>query len=125
ALSGNNAGYSGTISVNAGTLQVSGSNSVLGTGSTTVLSGGTLQVNAGLTLANSVNIAGTGAGGVGALYATPGAGNTATMSSAVTLGGNATIGIGSGTLALTGGVAGSGNSLTLAGAGNATIGGAI
>src|ERR1035438_8719802 len=65
ALSGNNSGYSGAIGVDTGTLQVSGSNSVLGTGTTTVLSGGTLQVNAGLSLANAISLAGTGAGGVG------------------------------------------------------------
>ncbi len=125
ALSGVNSGYSGAINVDSGTLQVSGSNSVLGTGSTAVLSGGTLRVNAGLTLGNALSLTGTGAGGTGALYATPGAGNTATLSGAVTLGGAATIDLGSGTLAINGGIGGSGNTLTLTGAGNATIASAI
>jgi fibronectin-binding autotransporter adhesin len=125
ALTGNNSGYNGAINVNAGTLQVSGSNSVLGTGSTTVLSGGTLQVNSGLTLGNALSISGTGSSGTGALYATPGSGNTAALSGVVTLGGATTIDLGSGTLAVNGGITGSGNNLTLTGAGNATIGSAI
>ena len=125
ALSGNNSGYSGALNVDAGTLQVSGSNSVLGTGSTTVFSGATLQVNAGLTLGNALSLTGAGAGGNGALYATPGAGNTATLSGAVTLGGATTLDLGSGTLAVTGGITGAGNSLTFTGAGNATIASAI
>ena len=127
ALSGNNSGYSGAIGVDAGTLQVSGSNNVLGTGSTTVLSGGSLQVNAGLSLANALSLAGTGtaASSMGALYATPGAGNTATLSGAITLAENATIGSGSGTLVINGGIGGSGNNLTLTGAGNTTISSAI
>ena len=125
ALSGNNNAYSGAIGVDAGTLQVSGSNNVLGTGATTVLSGGTLQVNSGLTLGNALSLTGPGAGGTGALYATPGAGNTATLSGAVTLGGATTIDLGSGTLAVKGGITGAGNSLTLTGAGNATVASAI
>jgi fibronectin-binding autotransporter adhesin len=125
ALSGNDSAYSGAIGVDAGTLQVSGSNNVLGTGSTTVLSGATLQVNSGLTLGNALSLTGTGAGGNGALNATPGAGNTATLSGAITLGGATTINLGSGTLAVNGGITGAGNNLTLTGAGNSTIGSAI
>jgi autotransporter-associated beta strand protein len=125
ALSGNNSGYSGAIGIDAGTVQVSGSNNVLGTGSTTVLSGGTLQVNGALTLANALSLTGTGAVGAGALYSTPGAGNTATLSGAVTLGGSTMVDSGSGTLVLSGGITGSGDNLTLTGAGNTTISGAI
>ena len=70
-LSGANSGYSGAIGVDAGILEASGNNSVLGTGSTTVLSGATFQINSGLTLANPISIAGTGAGGVGASIRLP------------------------------------------------------
>ena len=125
ALSGNNSGYSGAISVNSGILRVSGSNSVLGTGATSVQSGGTLQVNSALTLGGPLSLIGTGQGGVGALYATPGAGNTATMTGPITLGNNATINTGSGTLVLGGGITGSGYGLTIGGAGNTTVTGAI
>ena len=125
ALSGNNSAFSGGISVNAGTLQVSGSNNVLGTAGTTVLSGATLQLNSGLTLANALSLTGTGASGNGALFATPGAGNTATLNGLITLGGATTINLGSGTLVVNGGVTGAGNSLTLTGAGNSTFGSAI
>ena len=125
ALSGNNSSYSGNISVNAGILQVAGSNNVLGTGAATVLAGGTLQVNAGLTLANALTLAGTGQGGVGALLATPGSGNTATLSGPVALSASTTISTTSGTLVLNGTLTGSGYGLTFAGAGNTTVNGAI
>jgi autotransporter-associated beta strand protein len=123
ALSGANSGYSGALAVDAGTLAVSGSNSVLGTAGTTVVSGATLQVNGGLTLANALNVSGTGL--TGAIDSEAGAGNTNTLNGAVTLAGAATINSGTGTLVLGGGVTGSGNALTLTGAGNTTVSSAI
>jgi autotransporter-associated beta strand protein len=125
ALSGNNNGYSGAIAVNGGTLSVSGSNNVLGTGTTTVASGAMLQVNGALTLANAIALSGTGVGGVGALDSTPGAGNTATLSGLLSLGGATTVNSGSGTLVLSGGFSGAGSNLSFAGAGNTTVNSAI
>jgi autotransporter-associated beta strand protein len=122
-LSGNNNAYSGAITVLGGTLSVSGSNNVLGTGSTTVSSGATLDVTAALTLANTMNLTGSGLAGAGALESAPGAGNTATASGAIALGGSTTIDSASGTLALSGGLSGSTGTLTLNGAGTTTFSG--
>jgi autotransporter-associated beta strand protein len=124
-LSGINSGYSGAITAQAGTISVSTSNSVLGTGATTIDSGATLQITDGRTLTNALTVAGTGVGGVGAIYATPGTGNTATLSHSIALTGDTTIGSGSGTLVLSGGITGTGDDLTLSGAGNTTISSAI
>ena len=121
-LSGANT-YSGGTVINAGVVGVSVSNAALGTGAVTVANGSTLQVNDGRTLANAITVNGTGAVN-GALDSNPGAGNTATLSSALTLGSGSTVSSDSGTLALGGGVTGTGD-LTLAGAGNTTIAGAI
>jgi fibronectin-binding autotransporter adhesin len=125
ALSGNNNGYSGAVSVNAGILSVSTSNNVLGTGATTVQSGGTLQITDGRTLANAITLNGFGAGGIGALDANPGAGNTATLSHSIALGSDTTIAADSGTLALTGGITGTNTNLMLNGAGNINVSSAI
>ena len=124
-LSGNNSGYSGNLFVDSGILSVSTSNNVLGTGTTTVDTGGTLQITDGRTLANPITLNDGGAGGVGALYSTPGPGNTATLTHNVTLGSDTTIDSGSGTLVLSGGVSGTNTNLTLSGAGNTTISSAI
>ena len=125
ALSGSNGNYAGNITVDAGTLSVSTNNNVLGTGSTAVDAGATLQITDGRTLGNQITLNDGGVGGVGALYSTPGAGATATLSGAVTLGSDTTIESGSGTLALSGGVTGANTNLTLTGAGNTLINSAI
>ena len=65
ALTGNDSGYSGPITVQTGTLAV-GSNNALGTGSLTVDTGATIGLTNSVTLTQSFNIAGSGAGGVGA-----------------------------------------------------------
>ena len=64
ALTGNDSGYSGPITVQTGTLAV-GSNNALGTGSLTVDTGATIGLTNSVTLTQSFNIAGSGAGGVG------------------------------------------------------------
>jgi fibronectin-binding autotransporter adhesin len=125
ALSGNNSGYAGTVTVQAGTLSVSGNNSVLGTAATTVDAGGTLQVTDGRTLTNAITVGGTGNGTLGAIDSAAGAGNTATLSGAVTLTGTTAVESDTGTLVLSGGITGSGDALTLSGAGNTTISSAI
>ena len=124
-LSGTNSGYSGGITVDAGTLQVQTTNSVLGTGRTTVLSGATLKVADGRTLTNPLTLNGNGYSSAGALNSNPGAATTATLSGAVTLATDSTIKSDSGTLALSGGISGTNVNLTLAGVGNMTISNAI
>ncbi len=124
ALGANNSGFSGGFTVSSGTLSVSTNNNSLGTGTTTINSGTTLEIADGRNLANAVDVTGTGVGGVGAVNVTGAA--TATLSGAVTLGGDTTFDVVSGgTLKLTGGVTGTGDNLTLAGAGNVTLGSAI
>jgi autotransporter-associated beta strand protein len=124
ALSGANTN-SGGDTVTAGILSVSGSNTVLGTGATTVQSGGTLQITDARTLTNALTLNGSGAGGIGALDAKPGAGNTATLSHSIALGSDTTIAADSGILALTGGITGTNTNLTLHDAGNITLSSAI
>lgn len=125
ALAGNNSAFSGAIHVSEGLLQVSGYNSVLGTGATAVDSGATLRIADGRTLANSITVSGVGLNNAGALDVAAGAGNTATLSTALTLGGDSTIQVESGTLALGAGVTGTDHALTMTGAGNATVTGAL
>ena len=65
-LAGNNAGFTGSVTVAAGTLQA-GSAAAFGASSGIVVNGGTLDIN-GFSLANqSVTVGGAGAGGAGAI----------------------------------------------------------
>jgi fibronectin-binding autotransporter adhesin len=121
-LSGANT-YSGGTTIDAGVIGVSTSNTALGTGAVMVDNDATLQINDGRTLGNALTINGVGSVN-GAIDSKPGAGNTATLNGAVTLGATSTISSDSGTLAVNGGITGSGD-LTLAGAGNFKIGSAI
>lgn len=123
-LTGANGGFSGLIDVNAGTLQVSGTNSVLGTGATNVDMGGTLRIVGGRTLANALTLSGTGFNDQGALNVAAGTGATASLTSAVTLASNTTVQVESGTLALSG-INAANRDLTLTGAGNNSVAGAI
>jgi fibronectin-binding autotransporter adhesin len=122
-LAGAGGGFSGAFTVATGTLGVSTSNTVLGTGTTTVDSGATLLIADGRTLGNDMTISGTGVGGAGAVESTTS--GTATLSGQLTLAGDTTINAAAGLLRLAGGVAGAGADLTLAGAGNVTINSAI
>ncbi len=99
-LSGANA-YSGTATVNSGTLKLANT-SALGTiaGGTIVQSGGTLDLN-GLSIGNEpLTIYGTGIGGNGALINTN-TSATAVLNGILTLGANASTG-GSGNITLNG-----------------------
>lgn len=128
-LSGTNSTYAGNIFVNAGTLRASTS-SALGntTGTTTVAAGATLEIGtaSGLSIGEAITTSGTGVGGNGAIrnVATTG---TNTLTGAITLAGDTTVGVDTGgTLALTGGVTSAANgSLAVAGGGNLTVSSAI
>ncbi|MCP8690154.1 DUF4347 domain-containing protein, partial [Marinobacterium sedimentorum] len=91
-LNGNNT-YTGTTTVSAGGLQLNSDNA-LGTtaGGTTVASGAILAVTSGVTVADALSISGAGFAGLGAIYSS---GNT-TITGAVTLTGNTSIGVTSG-----------------------------
>ena len=118
--------YTGTTSVSTGTLRIQ-SAGALGTaaGGTTVASGATLQIDggAGITVAGeSLTLNGTGASGLGALNNLTG---DNTWTGGVTLGSAATVRADGGSLTISGDVTNGGFGLTVTGAGNTTISGAI
>jgi fibronectin-binding autotransporter adhesin len=117
--------YTGATTVSAGVLQVT-NNSALGTtaGTTTVASGAAVQVSGTLTgVTDAITLNGTGVANGGALRNTA---NNNTWSGAITLGtGGARINSDAGTLTISGGISGTGQPLTVGGAGNTTISGAI
>ena len=114
--------YAGATTVSAGTLTASKAGA-LGTtaGGTTVASGATLNINGVAIGAEAVTLNGTGVGAAGALQGT----GTASLSGAVTLASDSTVG-GAGNLTLSGAIGESGGSraLTKAGAGTLTLSGA-
>lgn len=119
AVSGNNS-YTGTTTVNAGTLRVDANNG-LGSalGGTTVANGATLLLNGvNYSTAEALSINGTGVSG-GALLNS----GTSTFAGQVTAATHATIHSGGGTLNLTGGVVKNGTELTLTGGGRINISG--
>jgi autotransporter-associated beta strand protein len=128
-LSGNS-GYTGTTTVQSGTLTI-GSNTALGnsTGGTTVASGATLLFSGTpLTIGEALTISGTGNGGIGAIRVAPlgASGNEATnITGGVTLAADSTIAVAD-RIALsfnTGGIALGSSTLTFAseGTGNSSI----
>ncbi|CAA2154511.1 Extracellular serine protease [Methylobacterium brachiatum] len=108
--------YTGATTVSGGTLSAANA-TALGASAAKVTAGGTLDVN-GVTIANVLTLAGSGAGGAGALTGTGAAG----VSGAITLAGDAALG-GSGTLTLSGGIhdGGNGYGLTKLGTGTAIL----
>ncbi len=121
-LSGDGSGFAGTVNVTNGTLNVSGSNSVLGTGAVNVSSVGNVQLQGGISLANNVAINGSGTSGNGAIENF--AGSNA-INGTVTLGGNSRIQSDAGSLALGGGVTLGSNTLNLGGVAEINITGVI
>ncbi|HND60637.1 MAG TPA: autotransporter-associated beta strand repeat-containing protein [Opitutaceae bacterium] len=121
-LSGASASYAGTTNVTNGTLNVSGSNQVLGTGAVNVSSSGNLQLQGGISLSNAVAINGTGTSSNGAIENF--AGNN-TLSGTVTLGGASRVQSDAGTLTLGGTVALGSNTLNVGGSGTTRVTGAI
>ena len=116
-LSGTNT-YTGTTTINAGVLNIQ-NNSALGTtGAVTVASGATLQIQGGITVNKTLTLNGTGISNDGALRNISG---NNIWSGAITLGSATRINSDSGTLTMTGGIIGAGQSLTLGGAGNITV----
>ncbi len=101
SLAGSSTGFTGGVTVNAGTLQLQSDNALgVGTAGTTVTNGATLQIDGGrLTTSNGLlTIAGTGAGGTGALI---GSGGNNRWNGNITLSGNTTVSTsGTGYLAL-------------------------
>lgn len=122
-LSGDNSSFAGTANVSSGTLNVSGSNNVLGSGAVNVTGSGNFQIQGGLSLASNVEfgITGSGPNGNGAIQNV--AGNN-TLAGNVTLTGTSRINSDAGTLALNGTVAMGSNALTIGGSGNTTLGAA-
>lgn len=121
-LSGNNSSFAGNTNVTNGTLNASGSNSVLGTGNVTVSSSGNLQLQGGISLANTVSINGTGTSGNGAIENF--AGNN-TIAGGITVAGASRIQSDSGSLTVSGNVALGANTLTAGGVGDISITGLI
>ena len=121
-LSGVNT-YTGSTTVSAGNLTISNASALGGIGTgTTVVNGAALQIQGDIAVgAEALNISGSGVSNAGALRNLSGANS---LSGAITLSGAATIGSDAGALTLSGGISGTQN-LTLAGAGNTTISGAI
>ncbi len=120
-LSGINTYSSGTT-ISAGTLNATGNAAALGTGSVSVTSGATLGIvnSIGSTITNNLTLNGTGVGGNGALVNT----GTNTLSGTVALGSATTVGVTSGSDALTlSGIVSGANSLTKSGSGSLTLSG--
>ena len=115
--------YTGSTTVSAGNLTISNSSALGGTGSgTTVANGAALQIQGDIVVgAEALNLAGSGFSNAGALRNLSG---TNSLAGAITLAGATTIGSDAGALTLSGGISGTQN-LTLTGAGNTTISGAI
>ncbi len=121
-VSGNNAGFTGSVSVQSGTLGMQ-SSQALGTGTSplTVASGGTLLLQSTGNLAvgfSSISLNGTGSGGLGALF---NAGKITTVSGDITLGGATLVSSVSGNLTLTGNISNGGNLLTVSNTGSQMI----
>ncbi len=117
-LSGNNT-YSNSTTVTEGALRAA-ANTALGNtaGSTTVSSGAALEFSNNITTAEALSLAGTGISSGGALRNISG---NNTNSGAITLTASSRINSDAGTLALSGGITGTGYALTVGGAGDVNI----
>ncbi len=118
--------YTGPTTISAGTLALQNSGALGQSSGATVAGGAALQLSGGISTTSAVPLtlqgAGVAANPNGALENVSGAN---TYTGAITLGAAATIGSSAGTLNLTSTITGSGFDLTLAGAGDGNVGGAI
>lgn len=124
-VNGDNSASDASVTVTAGKLRI-GSTSALGStvGGTTVASGGELDLNGQTVGAEALGLSGTGVSGLGALQNT--SATAASVSGAVTLNANTTIGAASGNITLSGNIGESGSrNLTKVGAGILTLQGNI
>jgi len=118
-LSGGTMNYTGSTLVQDGTLRLQ--KALTGTSGITVSDGATLDLSTGGAQTKPVSITGTGHGGKGALYFS----DSVTSSGALTLAGNATVGVAEGkTGTISGGVTGA-YTLTSAGSGTLTVSGTV
>ncbi|MCB1104606.1 MAG: autotransporter-associated beta strand repeat-containing protein, partial [Cephaloticoccus sp.] len=116
-LSGNNT-YSGGLYINGGIVEAQ-SSGALGTGTAVIASGGTLELNGSGTIDESINLAGTGVGGNGAIRNTAGSN---TLSGTLTESGSTRfVADGGTTLNLTGNLTGSDTNTTFVGAGTINV----
>lgn len=114
--------FSGGLFLNQGIVRA-GNNAALGTGAATISDGATLQLSGGITATNAITVAGQGVSGAGAIQTVNGSN---TLSGAITLSNNTTFAADtSTTLTASGPISGSGKNLTLQGAGNINLSGAI
>jgi fibronectin-binding autotransporter adhesin len=125
-LSGNNT-FSGAFAINANVVYITHANA-LGTtaGATTVADGATLRVDNGLTVAENLTLSGIGvSSGIGAVKINAGGTGSATLSGAITLAADASIGsFNSGdTLTISGAISG-GYAMTKVGSGTLVLSGA-
>jgi len=123
-LSGNNT-YTGGTSISAGVVNASNNYALggLSAGTTTVAAGAALQLQGGITVPSApLVLNGTGIANDGALRNISG---NNTWSGSVTLGSAARINSDAGTLTVSGGIGGSGQNLTVGGAGNTVLAGNI
>lgn len=117
--------YTGVTTISGGVVVVSNATSLGATDGATVVAGGAaLQVGGAITVAEASTLNGAGIANGGALRKT--GADTTTWSGAVTLAtGGARINADAGSLAITGGISGAAQPLTVGGAGNTTLSGAI
>jgi len=122
-LSGANT-YSGFTQVNAGILNIQ-NNTALGTtvGNTVVANGATLQLQGGISVANAIQINGSGAAGQNGALVNLSGNNT--LTGGLGLNGDSTISSDAGQLTIANSISGGGTNLTVTGAGNGIISGAI
>ena len=127
-LNGNNANWTGNLTINQGLVEARTSGSALGggAGTTTVASGAALQLGTGgLTFGENLTLAGDGVGTAGALRNVASTG-TNIVSGTVSLAADARVAADAGgTLVLSGDVSGAGRILTAAGEGSIKVSGQI
>ena len=120
---GGTASYSGATAVNNGVLNLASAGALSSTSTPiTVASGGTLMISAAVSSSATVQIAGAGYNGLGAIDNAAGSNS---FSGAITLTADATINSSAGSLTLSGSGTGidlKGHTLTVGGAANTTIG---